>query len=148
MKEDMIMKITQATDYAARALIHLARLPGGTMVEAGEIAECQSIPESFLLKIFRSLAAAGIVGSQRGPGGGFFLRRDPSAVSILDILEAVEGRTGINHCLVDADRCGRHAAGYCSLRRTLASVQNVLTTELARYTVGDLASREPEPGDA
>jgi len=136
------MRLTQATDYAIRAVLHLAHLPKGTTVEANEIATAQSIPVRFLLKIFRSLAAAGIVGSQRGPGGGYVLLRDPAQVTLLDILEAVEGPTAINRCLIDADFCSRHAADYCPVRQAMASVQKVLAAELARYDIATLAAHE------
>jgi Rrf2 family protein len=136
------MRLTHATDYAVRSVIYLAGLPRGTMVEAAEIAVAQCVPVRFLLKIFRSLAAAGIVGSQRGPGGGYVLLRDPAEITLLDIFEAVEGPIAINHCLMDPEFCSRHAADHCPVRRSLGSVQQVLVRELSRYTIASLAAED------
>lgn len=139
------MRLTHATDYAVRSVLYLATLPRGTMVEAGEIAVSQCVPVRFLLKIFRSLAAVGIVGSQRGPGGGYVLLRDPGEITLLDIFEAVEGPVIINQCLMDGDFCSRHAAQYCPVRKALASVQDVLSRELASHTIASLAAGEEKP---
>ncbi|HUW66067.1 MAG TPA: Rrf2 family transcriptional regulator [Spirochaetia bacterium] len=140
------MRLTHATDYAVRSVLYLATLPKGTMVEAGEIAAAQCVPLRFLLKIFRSLASVGIVGSQRGPGGGYVLLRDPAEITLLNIFEAVEGPVAINHCLMDGDFCSRHAADYCPVRKALGSVQQVLADELSRYTIASLAADEKKPG--
>jgi len=140
------MRLTHATDYAIRSVLFLAALPRGTMVEAGEIAVAQCVPLRFLLKIFRSLASVGIVGSQRGPGGGYVLLRDPADVTLLDIFEAVEGPMAISQCLMDPEFCSRHAAEHCPVRRALGSVQEVLARELSRYTIASLVAAEKGPG--
>ena len=85
------MTINQATDYGFRAVLYLAGQPRGTLVEAQAIAQNVVIPMRFLLKIMPSLIKAGIVKSQRGVGGGYALAREPGDITLLQILEAIEG---------------------------------------------------------
>ena len=77
------MKLNQATDYAFRMVLHMALLPSGTKLTGSVLAEQELIPERFLLKIMRSLIAAGIMKSFRGVDGGFALNRDPQEISLL-----------------------------------------------------------------
>ena len=84
------MRVTAKADYAVRAAVHLAaatRLP----VRAEDIAECQGIPLSFLVKILHEMRHAGLVSSQRGPEGGHQLARPAADISVADVLRAVEG---------------------------------------------------------
>lgn len=71
------MRLNQATDYAFRAVLYLAQLPPGEVVEAQVIARHEGIPMRFLLKILRLLTKAGIIYSYRGVGGGYALARPP-----------------------------------------------------------------------
>ena len=95
------MKLNQATDYAFRMILHMAMLPSGQKVTGGVLAEQEMIPERFLLKIMRSLIAAGIMKSFRGVDGGFALNREPKDISMLDVIRAVEGDTYLQRCLYD-----------------------------------------------
>ena len=85
------MKLNQATDYAFRMVLHMALLPSGSKITGAVLAEQELIPERFLLKIMRSLIAAGIMKSFRGVDGGFALNRSPQEISLLDVIRAVEG---------------------------------------------------------
>lgn len=71
------MNLNQATDYAFRAVLFLAGQGEGKVVEAQQIAQKEIIPMRFLLKIMPSLIKAGIIGSQRGVGGGYYLAKKP-----------------------------------------------------------------------
>ena len=93
------MKLNQATDYAFRMILHMAMLPSGQKVTGGVLAEQEMIPERFLLKIMRSLIAAGIMKSFRGVDGGFALNREPKDISMLDVIRAVEGDTYLQRCM-------------------------------------------------
>lgn len=85
------MRITAKVDYAVRAAIELAQRSGGGPTKGDHIAELQSIPVKFLENILAELRRAGIVASQRGAEGGYWLARDPAKVSVADIIRAVEG---------------------------------------------------------
>ncbi len=86
------MNISSRCDYAVRAVIDLARhAPTGTPQTATEIAERQLIPEKYLVHILLQLKRVGIVQSVRGAQGGYMLGRNPGAITMLDVVTAVDG---------------------------------------------------------
>jgi Rrf2 family protein len=92
------MRLTKAGDYAMRGLIYLARQEEGQVSLVSEIAAAMNVPESFLAKIFQSLAKAGLVRSHRGYGGGYSLNRPAGDISLLEVVECVEGPIILNEC--------------------------------------------------
>lgn len=99
------MEITRETDYAIRCVLYLSERPDDVvMVE--EIAKAKSIPRSFLSKILQKLVKANIVKSFRGVNGGFQIAKSPKAISLLDVIEAIEGVIAMNICAVDRNSCG------------------------------------------
>ncbi len=132
------MNINQATDYAFRAVLFLAKQPSGKVVEAQHISRQEVIPMRFLLKIMPSLIKAGIVRSQRGVGGGYMLAKSPAEITFLNIVEAVEGPIHINRCLEDFDYCSKKGAPECQVHRALAGVQQKLVSELDRINFADI----------
>lgn len=84
------MRVSAKVDYAVRAAVELAAASDGP-VKGDRIAESQDVPVKFLENILSELRRAGIVGSQRGAEGGYWLAKKPEAVSIADIIRAVEG---------------------------------------------------------
>lgn len=135
------MRLSQATDYALRTVLHLATLKPGEVVTAETLAVSEKIPLRFLLKIARQLVAAGIVRSQRGAAGGYVLARDPREITLLDVVEAVEGPVRMNRCLIDQEYCSKRWSNRCPVHRALAGVQDVLVRELGRYNFADLARK-------
>ncbi|HEY4452577.1 MAG TPA: Rrf2 family transcriptional regulator [Solirubrobacteraceae bacterium] len=85
------MHVTAKADYAVRAVIELAGSAQGAPRKVDEIAQAQQIPVSFLENILTQLRSTGIVRSQRGPEGGYWLAQPAEAVSLADIIRAVEG---------------------------------------------------------
>lgn len=132
------MHINQASDYGFRAVLYLAQQPRGEVVEAQTIAQNQVVPMRFLLKIMPSLIKAGIVRSQRGVGGGYTLARDPRDITLLDVLEAIEGPIHLNRCLIDKAYCSKQGAPNCKVHRALADIQQKLNHEFSRYNFADL----------
>ena len=85
------MKFTAACDYAVRALAHLAAAKDNPVVASQHIAQARGIPERFLLKVLRPLVAARILYSLKGPNGGYRLAKAPKEITLLEIIEAVDG---------------------------------------------------------
>ncbi len=86
------MKLSHASTYALHALAYLAsQQPPTGVVSSQEIAKARNIFPRFLLKVLQPLVEAGVLHSVRGPNGGYRLARDPSEISMLDVLEAVDG---------------------------------------------------------
>jgi Rrf2 family protein len=85
------MKLSQTVAYAVHAVLRLADSPDGACVSCKKIAEQGNMPERFLLQIVHSLGKQGILLSTRGGSGGFRLARSPDEISLLEVIEAVEG---------------------------------------------------------
>jgi Rrf2 family protein len=85
------MHLSRAANYSFQALSYLAAQEPKRLIPSYVIAKAQGIPEKFLLKLLKPLATAGIVASLRGPSGGYCLARPPRAVSLLEVVEAVDG---------------------------------------------------------
>ncbi|MCK8816697.1 Rrf2 family transcriptional regulator [Natroniella sulfidigena] len=127
------MKLSQATDYAFRAILYLARQGVGEKVDAQTISEAEVIPKRFLLKIFRKLVQAGVVESYRGKYGGYALAVDPAKITLKDIVEIVEGKITVNRCLIDPDECNKRATNRCKIHNALAEIQQEVNQKLAEY---------------
>ncbi|MEE4254669.1 MAG: Rrf2 family transcriptional regulator [Desulfuromusa sp.] len=136
------MVITRATEYAVRTVLYLAQQPKNDIVLKKDICRTQQVTPAFLTKILQPLIKMGIVSSQRGVGGGFLLARDPSEITILDILQAEEGLLKLNHCLVDTDFC--HRDGYCSAHEVWQEAQQKMAEILQKKSIADLVCREKE----
>jgi Rrf2 family protein len=132
------MNINQATDYGFRAILYLAGQTKGKVVEAQAIAQSQSIPMRFLLKIMPSLIKAGIVRSQRGVGGGYILAREPEEITLLDVIEAIEGPFHLNRCLIDESFCSKNGPPHCKVHQALEGIQQRLIHDFQSYTFAEL----------
>jgi len=85
------MHVTAKADYAVRAVVELAQSSQHSPRKVDEVAQAQHIPVSFLENILTQLRSSGIVRSQRGPEGGYWLAKPPDQVNLADIIRAVEG---------------------------------------------------------
>lgn len=133
------MQITRATDYATRVMIYLATLPRGVKAQSVEMAKAADVPESFLSKLLQRMVSAGLVASSRGSGGGYELAGSRRSVTLLDILEAIEGETRLNLCLADGPSCDRKLS--CPAHRVWQQAQKALTDVLRRASLGKLAKQ-------
>ncbi|HRY14010.1 MAG TPA: Rrf2 family transcriptional regulator [Syntrophomonadaceae bacterium] len=132
------MNINQATDYGFRAVLYLAHKDSQEWVDAQTISEHEAIPIRFLLKIMPCLTKAGIVKSHRGVRGGYALARQPQDISLLDVIEAIEGPIYLNRCLEDEAHCSKQSAPACPIHRTLSDIQDQLVLELSRRTFAQM----------
>jgi Rrf2 family protein len=85
------MKLTRASSYAIHALVFMAAQKKNRPVASHHIAKARGIPERFLLKVLKPLVSARVLHSIKGPNGGYRLARAPNEITILEILEAVDG---------------------------------------------------------
>jgi Rrf2 family protein len=101
------MEITQQADYAVRAVLELALQPEGERLSCEAIARRPNIPVPFLTKILARLAAEGIVQTQRGVNGGMQLARPAHEITLLQIVEAIDGPITFNRCNRSPSECSR-----------------------------------------
>ncbi|HTE60690.1 MAG TPA: Rrf2 family transcriptional regulator [Solirubrobacteraceae bacterium] len=98
-----MLSITTKSPYAVRALTELARYGGTAPVPIGELAKRRDIPVQFLEQLFAALRRAGILKSQRGVKGGYSFAREPSEITVLELVELLDGRLGAGSEGVFAD---------------------------------------------
>jgi Rrf2 family protein len=85
------MKLSRASAYALQALIHMAALKDNPIVASHLVAQARGIPEKFLLKVLKPLVAARLLQSLKGPNGGYRLAKPTKAITLLEVVEAVDG---------------------------------------------------------
>jgi len=133
------MKIARETDYAIRCLLHMAKRPG-SICTVREISGLRGIPPIFLAKILQKMGRAGIAESVRGARGGFRLARHPGEITLLSVIEAVEGPLAPNDCLVDGNRCSQ--VERCSVHPVWKELRELLSAKLGAISLQHLAERE------
>jgi Rrf2 family protein len=136
------MQISRRTDYGIRVILHLASLPANQRASTHDIAARQSIPGPFLAKIVSQLSVAGLVTTHRGAGGGVALAIPSEEISLLQVIEALDGPLRLNRCLIQPDSCPRNK--HCPVHDVLALAQEQLATLLGVTTFDSLASATPE----
>jgi Rrf2 family protein len=136
------MQITRAAEYGVSGLMHLGRLRRGGMAMIDEVSRAEKIPKSFLAKIFQQLGRAGLVRSSRGARGGFSLARGPEKITVLEIIEAIEGRIVFQRCRLDTPDC-EHVGG-CALCGLFERAQDGVKDALTGTTLRDLIRQQQE----
>jgi Rrf2 family protein len=138
-----MLKVSQKTEYAMRAVVELALRRAGdgeALVPARAIAEAQHIPLRFLEQQLGALHKAGLVESFRGAGGGCRLSKDPADIRVADVVDAIEGPLYPMSCLHDEDhRCFQDSR--CGLQELWGDVHVAIRDVFEKTTVADLAER-------
>jgi Rrf2 family protein len=131
-----IVKLSEAASIALHAMTLLAS-DADRHVTVRDLASRLPVSEAHLAKVMQRLVKAGLVASVRGPGGGFALREDPSATTLLQIYEAIEGKLELSECMFP-DR--PEACSTCILDDALAEANRIVHARLARTRLAQLTS--------
>lgn len=139
------MRITTWTEYSLIISIHLARRGnrGAAPIAARELAEAERLPADYVEQILLRLRRAGIVESVRGAKGGYFLAKEPGAITVRDVMSASEHQTFEMNCAnhpVDSDRCGPSAS--CVIRPVWIALQGRIDEFLGSVSLADLLKEE------
>ncbi len=125
---------SQTTEYALRAAVHLAtHAPAPQTTQ--QIAEATQVSPSYLAKVLQALGRAGIVISQRGLHGGMALSREPSAIMVLEVVDAVEPLERIERCPLGL---AAHAESLCLLHRKLDDAIASIRTAFGATSLAEL----------
>jgi Rrf2 family protein len=133
--------LTRAADYAVRVMIHMATLPEGTRVQRSMLAQATEVPDSFMSKVLQELVRARMIASRRGVDGGFQLAVAAQTVSLLDVVQAIDGPMQLNQCVGANGNCDRavHCAAHLVWQEAQDAAAKVLKTaniaDLARFTL-------------
>jgi len=128
--------VRRNTDYAARLMVHLAKHYGNGPISTRTAAAEEQVPYQLACKLMQKLNNANLVTSCMGPKGGFVLAAEPSKISLLEIVEAIQGPISINRCIPDEKACSRNTI--CAVREKLADIQENMTKGLAAITLDEL----------
>lgn len=134
----MRLELTRRGDYAVRAMLALASRAADTSVSAREVALEMGIPVGYLPRIMGDLARSGLVVSTVGRSGGYRIGRPPARISLLEVIEAVEGDSRRQTCVLRDVPCGRD--GHCQVHAVFSAAQQALLDRLAKATLADIPS--------
>ena len=137
----MRLELTKRADYGIRAMLALARSPDSRALSVRAIAADHGIPARFLPSAMTDLVRAGLVEATTGRSGGYRLARPASDISLLDIVEALDGDPRRRTCVLRGSPC--LVNGTCDVHEVFAAAQEALLGELAAAFLADVIDRRP-----
>ena len=129
------MDITRRCDYACR-ILRAAYKSGDAYVSVSDIAEDEDIPYAFARSIQHDLVKGGLIKTVRGARGGLVLNRDPASVTLLEVLEAIQGPVSVSLCVVDPEYCEKQEG--CAYNKVWLGADALLNGYFASITLKDL----------
>lgn len=126
------MKLSPAAELAVRGVLVLTEEYGQRPVTLQRICDRRKLPRQYLVKIFSDLTRAGLIQPIRGKNGGFSLARDPREITVLQVIEAVEGPLALNLCQHNPPLCDD---SHCRIRPVWTRLQKAMRDELGKLTL-------------
>lgn len=133
------MRIGKLSDYASMLMVQLSRAPE-RKVSAQQLASELGLPRPTVATLLKKLGRAGLVSSARGSGGGYFLARAPQAISLADVVAAIEGPIELTACAMADGCCSLEKE--CGARRPWREVNESIQSVLRRMNLADMARQE------
>lgn len=131
-----MLRLTKKTDYALIAMAYLSSVDGG-VASARSIAARYHIPSEILAKVLQRLVRCRLLESAHGTRGGYSLGRDPSRISVAEVVEAVDGPITLTTCSESDHECEQFVA--CTVRDPLWQIRDRIAESLESYSIADLA---------
>ncbi len=132
-----MLSISRETDYACRVILHLTLLPTDARVTAQEIAKKRIIPRALVRRVITRLGKAKLIKTSRGNRGGLRLARPAAQISLLDVVQAMEGVIALNACLLTEYKCP--LMKNCPVHQAWVQIQEQFILQLKRVTFDGLA---------
>ena len=136
-----MLRLSKKADYALMAMKHLATRTDVASASAREIAEAYDIPVELMAKVLQRLARRGLLVSHQGTRGGYRLAVAASAISVADIIQAIDGPLTVTACSTDAENCGQFAK--CSVRDPLWRIKDRILAALATCSLQEVSAEVP-----
>lgn len=138
------MRLSEGVEWGLHCAVLLALLPDGTPLSAARLAEAHGVPLAYLAKHLQAMSSAGILTAGRGARGGYRLAKAPAGISVLDVVEAVDGEDAAFRCMEIRRRgpAAMPASEYrtmCGIHRVMVEADHVWRGQLARTSIADLA---------
>jgi Rrf2 family protein len=134
------MRLTRAGEYAVRCVLYLSAKGGGTLIGRREIAVQCDIPDKFLAKIAQQLARVGLLEIRQGARGGYLLKKEPAAITLLEVVEAIIGEISLNDCVTSSEVC--RASANCAVNRIWTQARNQLRATLGTVSFAELLKED------
>lgn len=134
------MKLSTKARYGLRAVTQIAKTYGGVPAKRKDIAQKEGISDSYLENLLIVLKNIRIVETTRGSNGGYVLCRHPSKITVLEIVEALEGPLNLVDCVSDSNCCDKSAQ--CSARMIWEDMSSILRVSLSQKTIQNLVDME------
>jgi len=135
-----MLRVTKLTDYATVVLTVLAARPGDVL-SAAELAEQAGLEVPTVAKLLKPLSQAGLVAAFRGSNGGYRLSRAAADISLVEIVEAMEGPLGMTECSLHAGNCGIEHS--CGVRANWRRINDVVADALRGVTLAQMLAPPP-----
>jgi len=132
-----MLRLSKKADYALLAMCHMAAHADRGAMSARELAEEYAIPPELLAKVLQKLVRAKLLGSHQGIKGGYGLGRAPAAISVADVIQAVDGPLTVTACSEDDHSCDQYSK--CNIRDPLWRIKDRIISALAATSVAELA---------
>ena len=133
-----MLRLSKKADYALIAMKHLARKAGAQSTSAREIAEQYDIPIELLAKVLQRLVRTGLLVSTQGTRGGYMLSRAAKAISVVDVVQAIDGPFSVTACSTEKNDCEQYSK--CSVRDSLWQIRERIAAALGTVTLSEMAS--------
>jgi Rrf2 family protein len=130
------MLLSQTSEYALRAMAHLAREPEGAWVSGRDLAQATRVPPAYVGKVMRQLVLAGLVAGKSGKAGGFRVARPPASIRFIDVLDALDAVPDDERCAFGLDRCDPDSP--CHLHDNWAQLRNFFLQWAENTTFADV----------
>jgi Rrf2 family protein len=138
-----MLRLSKKADYALLAMRHLAARADREAVSARELAETYDIPSELLAKVLQKLVRARLLESHQGIRGGYGLARPAGAVSVAEVIQAIDGPLTVTACSEEDHSCDQYAK--CGIRDPLWRIKDRIVSALAATSVAELAADLSQP---
>jgi Rrf2 family protein len=139
------VRLSEGVEWGLHCCVVLAVMPERSALPTGRLAEFHCVPGAYLAKHLQAMSGAGILVAGKGPGGGYRLARAPAAISVLDVVEALDGDEPAFQCFEIRRRGpaavpGRQYRTMCGIHRVMVEADSAWRARLARTSIADLAA--------
>jgi Rrf2 family protein len=136
-----MLRLSKKADYALMAVKHLAQRGDRGSSSAREIAEQYDIPIELMAKVLQRLVRIGLLASTQGTRGGYALGRPATAITVADVIEAIDGPFTVTACSTEKHDCEQY--NKCSIRDPLWSIRERIVQALGTVTIAEIATEPP-----
>jgi Rrf2 family protein len=140
-----MLRLSKKADYALMAMKHLAVHSDSLSTERARNRRAADIPAELMAKVLQRLARRGLLVSHQGTRGGYTLAKPTSAISVADIIQAIEGPLTVTACSTDDEQCDQFTK--CNVRDPLWRIKDRIVDALATCSLAEIASETPLPPD-